>query len=119
MFKILVVEDDQILSELYVRIFTEKGYTVEAAVDCEDGVNKIISTLPDLFLLDIMLHKKTGFEVLEELRNTEKTKNIKVVMMTNILPDKQDLYLKEADSVFIKSEITPGQLLDKVWSLLN
>ncbi len=119
MSKVLVIEDEQSLRELYSKILSDQEYIVESAIDGEEGLTKVASFDPDVILLDIMLPKKTGFEVLQEIKNNEQTKQKKVIIMTNILPDKQDLYAKGADSVIIKTEVNPGQLIEKVATMLK
>ena len=73
MKKILIIEDDSFLSEMYSTKLTQDGFEVEVAVDGKQGMDKIKNIKPDLVLLDIVLPKMDGFEILE---NTKKDKEL-------------------------------------------
>src|SRR3989338_6221579 len=117
MAKILIVEDDQFLRDLYNELLTEAGYTVAFAPDGEDGLDKAGVGGYDLVLLDIMLPKMDGLEVLRRLRDHKpKTPNGPVVLLTNL---GQDAIIKEGFSLgatgyIIKSAMTPDQVLEEV-----
>lgn len=117
MARILVVEDDQFLRDLYNELLTEEGYTVELAGDGEEGHMKASAGGFDLVLLDIMLPKIDGLEVLRRLKNTPpKVHNGPVVLLTNL---GQDAIIKEGFSLgatgyIIKSAMTPDQVLNEV-----
>ncbi len=114
--KILLVEDDKFLSDMYVTKFSKLGYEIEAAYDGEEGIRKIKKLRPDIILLDIRLPLKDGFEVLRETKEDQKTKNIPVILLTN-LGQKEDI--KEglklgAVDYLIKAQFTPQEIVDKV-----
>lgn len=117
MAKILVVEDDQFLRDLYSELLTEEGYSVELASDGEEGYHKANGGGFDLVLLDIMLPKIDGLEVLRRLKaNPPKVNNGPVVLLTNL---GQDAIIKEGFSLgatgyIIKSAMTPDQVLTEV-----
>lgn len=81
---ILFIDDDSFLRKVYFAELSEKGFTVELAVDGEDGINKVYSVNPDLIILDLIMPKKSGFEVLTDLKRQEKTRNIPVVVLSNL-----------------------------------
>lgn len=115
--KILVVEDDQFLRELYEELLTDEGYSVDACADGEEGYNKLSLGGYDLVMLDIMLPKKDGLEILRDLRNTPpRNPNGPIVLLTNL---GQDAIIKEgfglgASGYLIKSAMTPDQVLHEV-----
>lgn len=115
--KILVVEDDQFLRELYDELLRDEGYSVETAADGETGYQKLAVGGYDLVLLDIMLPKKDGLEILTELKTSPpKTPNGPVVLLTNL---GQDAIIKQAFGIgasgyLIKSAMTPDQVLHEV-----
>ena len=80
MAKILVVEDDKFLQELYVELLSDEGYEVEYVNDGEAALEKLNSTLYDLILLDIMLPNKDGLGVLKELSDDRKKKQGQIIM---------------------------------------
>lgn len=80
--KILVVEDDKSLADMYVERLQQEGYNVIVATDGEKGTEMILAESPDFVVLDIMLPKKNGFEVLEVVRATPHTRNIPVIVLT-------------------------------------
>jgi len=115
------VEDDKFLSDMYCTKLTASGFLVELAGDGEEGLAKIKATKPDLVLLDIVLPKKDGFEILREIKNDESLKNIPVVALTN-LGQKEEvergLKLGAADYI-IKAHFTPTEVEAKVRAILE
>ena len=120
--RILVVEDDQFLRELYNELLRDEGYDVDLAPDGEDGLAKILKGGYDLVLLDIMLPKIDGLEVLRRVKKqTTQTPNGAVVLLTNL---GQDSIIKEgfnlgASGYLIKSAMNPDQVLAEVKVFLN
>lgn len=121
--KILIVEDDQYLRELYVEILEDEGYAVDHAADGEDGYQKMYKGGYDLVLLDIMLPKMDGIKILEKLKNeTPPTKpNVSVVVLSNL---GQESVIANAMSLgakgyMIKSDHTPDQVILKVKGFLD
>ncbi|OGY26309.1 MAG: hypothetical protein A2Z24_00070 [Candidatus Woykebacteria bacterium RBG_16_44_10] len=120
--RILVVEDDQFLRELYNELLRDEGYEVDLAPDGEDGLAKILKGGYDLVLLDIMLPKIDGLEVLRRVKKqTTQTPNGAVVLLTNL---GQDSIIKEgfnlgASGYLIKSAMNPDQVLEEVKVFLN
>lgn len=118
---ILLVEDEQYLRELYQEILVEQGYKVETASDGEEGFNKVKQGGWDLVILDIILPKMNGLEIMRKLRNEPPLKpNKKIIFLTNLDKDEE---IKEAlqlgDGYFIKSQVTPGTLVTELKSYLD
>jgi DNA-binding response OmpR family regulator len=114
--KILLIEDDKFLSDMYVTKFSKFGYEIETAYDGEEGIRKIKELKPDIILLDIRLPLKDGFEVLGETKKDQKTKDIPIILLTN-LGQKEDIEkgLKlGAVDYLIKAQFTPQEVVDKV-----
>ncbi|MCM2325269.1 MAG: response regulator [Candidatus Woesearchaeota archaeon] len=81
--KILIIEDEKHISNLLKFILEKKGFIIEQAFLGEEGLEKIDSFHPDLILLDVMMPKMDGFEVLENMSNIEKAKGIPVIMLSS------------------------------------
>ena len=89
MAKILLVEDDQSLREIYSIRLTAEGYEIVAAGDGEAALALAVQEKPDLVLSDVMMPKISGFDMLDILRQTPDTKDIKVIMMTALSSEDQ------------------------------
>jgi len=120
-FKILVVEDDKFLRELITQKLSREGYDVEEAVDGEDGVVKVKKENPDIILLDLILPGIDGFEVLAKIKEDSETKNIPVVILSN-LGQREDvergLKLGAVDFL-IKAHFTPGEIIEKIEKIMK
>lgn len=82
--KILVAEDDAFYQKFYTNKLQEKGFEVVLAVDGEDAIQKIADTRPDLILLDIIMPKKDGFEVLTAIKSNSVAQNIPVIVFSSL-----------------------------------
>jgi len=82
--KILIIEDEETLRRAMVEFLKEESFSVVNAEDGEKGLAMAISEKPDLILLDIILPKLDGYEVLSRIKKDEKTKNIPVILLTNL-----------------------------------
>ena len=116
MQKLLVVDDDEYIRDLYEEMLKDSGFEVDTAVDGKEGYEKIIAGSYDLILLDIMMPKMDGVEVLKKLAEDAKEKAAKVVLLTNLA---HDPVMKEALSLgalayLIKADMTPDQLVAKI-----
>ena len=120
MAKILIVEDDPLMSRLYQKIFTFEKYDVEMAGDGEEGLMKARQAKPTLILLDVMMPKLNGLQVLERLKVDPETKGIPVVMLTNLSGEKdaETALSKGAVKYIIKSEHEPKEVADMVKEIL-
>ena len=120
MAKILIVEDDPLMRRLYQKIFTFEKYEVEMAEDGEEGLDKARKSKPTLILLDIMMPKMNGLQVLEKLKADPDLKKIPVVMLTNLAgqKDAETALAKGAVKYIVKSEYEPKQVADMVKGVL-
>lgn len=121
MKKILIVEDDQFLRELYAEVLKGAGFEVTEAEDGEKGYQLMKKGDYDLVLLDIMLPKIDGLEILKKLKKEGKLpKKKKICLLTNLSVEalSKKLGRIEADEYLIKSELTPDQLVEKVKALV-
>lgn len=114
--KIVLVEDDEILSKVIHEELEEGGFNVARAVDGEAGLKLVRSKQPDLVLLDIIMPKKGGFEVLEELKKSPATSDIPVIILTMLGSDedlKKGLKLGAVDYI-VKSQHAVAEIVEKV-----
>ena len=120
MAKILIIEDDALLSRMYQIVFSSSNYEVAVAVDGEDGLEKTSSFKPDLILLDIMMPKLNGLEVLKKLKANPETKTTPVVVLTNLAGsgDVQAALELGAVRYIVKSENKPKQVDEIVSGIL-
>jgi CheY-like chemotaxis protein len=120
MVKILIVEDDPLMSRMYQKIFTFEKFDVEVAANGEEGLSKASSFNPTLILLDVMMPKMNGLQVLEKLKLDNMMKNIPVVMLTNLAgqQDAETALAKGAVKYIIKSEYEPKQVVEMVKEVL-
>jgi DNA-binding response OmpR family regulator len=118
--KILLVEDNPELRNMYQTFLELNGFTVGTAIDGEDGLDKAREFKPDLIFLDIMMPKKDGFEVLKILRHDPAyncTKS-KIVMLTNLGDSKVTPQMRQdMDGYVIKAEIVLSDLVEVIKSL--
>lgn len=108
MAKILLVEDDNNLREIYEARLQAEGYEIVSARDGEEALSVAIKEKPDLVISDVMMPKISGFDMLDILRTTEETKNVKVIMMTALsqTEDKDRAEKLGADRYLVKSQVT-------------
>ncbi|MDD5342268.1 MAG: response regulator [Patescibacteria group bacterium] len=113
--KILLVEDEKMLSSMYATKFAKEGYELIQAYDGEEGLTKAKSIKPDVILLDIIMPKLDGFVVLKALKQDPELKKIPVILLTNLGQDEDIRKGKElgADDYFIKANHTPAEVVDK------
>ena len=118
--KILVVEDDLFLRDLYIEALQTEGYDVTSAVDGEDAQEKMKIGGYDLILLDIVLPKKYGTMALKELLDQNIHPGKIIIFLTNLDNDQQIKdALKMGDGYLVKSQITPKDLLNEVKAYLE
>ena len=112
--KIVLIEDDEVLSLVMAEELKKGGFNVSVASDGEAGLERVRSKKPDLVLLDLMLPKKSGYEVLKELKEDAKTKGIPVIILTALSMDEalQKSLKLGADDYYIKSQHTVTELVD-------
>jgi DNA-binding response OmpR family regulator len=119
--KILIIEDDPFLSDMYATKFQLKGYKVNLSKNGEEAMEEIKKEKPAIILLDILMPKMDGYEFLGKLKRDERLKDIPVVIMTNLGQKKEVEKGLElgADDYIIKAYFTPKEVIEKVESLLN
>lgn len=119
--KVLIVEDDMQIQQMYATMFTIRRYTVILAGDGEEGLAKTRAERPDVILLDIMMPKMNGIEMLENLKRAPDTKDIPVVMLSNVADDEhvQEALSKGALKYIIKSEYVPRQVAEVVEQIVG
>jgi CheY-like chemotaxis protein len=116
MQKILLIEDEVLILRMYEKIFAFEGFNVATAVDGVEGFEKAKSEKPNLILLDIMMPKMDGLKVLENLKGDPTTKDIPVVVLTNLSSDVviKDAYSKGAVGYLVKSEVVNEKIVDEI-----
>lgn len=119
--KILIVEDDGILQKALQEFLLEDGFEVFGALDGEEGLEMAKGKNPDLILLDIILPKKDGYEVLKELKLDENTKKIPVVLLTNLgsINDVEKALEMGATTYLIKADYKLEEVVKKIKEILN
>ena len=119
--KILIVEDDPTLRETLKEFMIKEDFQVFAAADGEEGVISAKTENPDLILLDIILPKKNGYEVIKELRADEVTKRTPIVLLTNLgsLSDIEKALSLGATTYLVKNDYKLKEITDKIRELLN
>ncbi len=119
--KILIIEDDPFLSEMYAVKFVQGGFEVDLAQNGKSGLQKAKVFKPDLILLDIVLPKMDGFVVLAKIKKDKKLKDIPVVLLTN-LGQKSEIekgLSLGAEEYIIKSHFTPTMVVNKIREILE
>ena len=114
--KILLVEDDGTLASVYQSRLELEGFMVEHVANGELALSKAIDFKPDLIVLDAMMPKINGFDVLDILRNTPETMNVRVIMLTALSQpkDKQRAEALGADDYLVKSQVVISDVVDRI-----
>lgn len=121
MAKILLVEDDKSLREIYGVRLQAEGYTIVTAGDGEEALATAIKERPDLIVSDVMMPKISGFDMLDILRSTSETKDVKVIMMTALSSDDQRARGESlgADRYLVKSQVGIEDVVRTVHDVLG
>jgi len=114
--RILLVEDDDALANVYVTRLQAETFDVRRVANGEDALASAISYRPDLILLDVMMPKVSGFDVLDILRNTPETANLKVIMLTALSQDsdKERAESLGVDDYLVKSQVVIADVVDRI-----
>ena len=114
--KILLVEDDAALSGVYRSRLEMEGFEIAEVANGEDALSSAIKFKPDLILLDAMMPKISGFDVLDILRNTPQTANIRIIMLTALSQpkDKERAESLGVDDYLVKSQVVIGDVVERV-----
>ena len=121
--KILVIEDDRLFSDIYAAKFAEEGFQVLLSSDGEDGLRKLAAEKPDVVLLDIILPKVTGLEMLERVRAhaDPAVRDVPVIVVTNL---NQETYVEKmrafgVKAYFVKANVLFSQVLKEIHAILG
>lgn len=119
--KILIIEDESALQKTLGDMLTREGYTVIKALDGEIGLRQAKTALPDLIILDLILPKMNGFEVLDALKADPKTETIPVIVQTNLesMDDIQRALGGGVSTYLVKSNYTLEEVMQKVKQALE
>lgn len=114
--KILIVEDDVALSGVYRSRLEMEGFSIKEVNNGEEALSAAVDFKPDLILLDAMMPKISGFDVLDILRNTPATANIRIIMLTALSQpkDKERAESLGVDDYLVKSQVVIGDVVDRV-----
>jgi len=121
MTKVLLVEDDPLIADLYTTILEVDKFAVETITEGAETLGHALKNLPDLIVLDLMMPHTSGFEVLEALKAEEKTKDIPVIIFSNLLDSaiEKEVIDKGAARFAIKSDYPPGRFIALVKEVLE
>ena len=119
--KILLIEDDELIVEIYTAQFKKAGFSIESASDGEKAFKKLKENKYDLLLLDIVLPNLTGFELLKRIKNNKEINKAKILILSN-LGQKTDVERAEnlgAIKYLIKAHYTPSEVVQEVIEILK
>jgi len=119
--KILFIEDESALQKTFGEILQQEGYQVLSALDGEAGLEKAQTEKPDLILLDLVLPKMHGFEVLKALKKDEATENIPIIVLTNLetMDDVEKALELGATTYLVKTNYTLEEVVQKIKKTLG
>lgn len=119
--KILLVEDDDALANVYMIRLEAEGFDLRRVANGEDALAAAQDYRPDLIILDVMMPKVSGFDVLDILRNTPQTANIKVIMLTALSQDSDRQRAEQlgADDYLVKSQVVIADVVDHIKQQLS
>lgn len=116
--RVLCIEDEHFISELYTRALSKKGYKVDVIADGKEGLAAAEKNEYDIILLDLMVPNLSGIEILRALRDPARVPPIKAkIVITTNLEQREDVRAdieKQADAYVVKAELTPHELVDLV-----
>ncbi len=121
MKKVLIVEDDDAISGLYNIVFSKQDYSVEIAENGEVGLSKAKTFLPDIILLDIMMPKMNGIQVIQKLKSDPSMKNIPVIALSNLTEVNAEKAMLDEGAIkfIVKSQLLPDEIVKIVSNYLN
>ena len=116
--KVLCIEDEHFINELYTRALNKAGFDVKAVIDGEEGLREAQTNQYDIILLDIMVPNLIGTDILKRLRDPNVTPNLraKIIITTNLELGEEDRAAieRQADGYIVKADLTPKQLAEFV-----
>lgn len=118
---VLIVDDEETLRQMYRARLEASGYTVVEAINGEEGMARAVEFHPACILLDIMMPRVNGFDVLDILKTTPETKAIPVIVLTNLMQDeaKQRVMKSGAAVCLVKALVTPLQVVETINSIVE
>lgn len=121
MRKVLIIEDDSILAMAYNKKLTKSGFEAINAYDGEEGIKLLKEHHPDLVILDIMMPKKDGYEVLDEMKNDDRLKNTPVIIATNLSSGEE---LENAIELgvgeyYLKTNVSIDDLVNRIGEMIG
>ena len=118
---ILLVDDDLTLREMYEERFKAEGFDIIQASNGEEAIKKAKENKPNVILLDIMMPKINGFDVLKELKADPELKEIPVIVLTALIQDVDRVQGKKLGAVdyIVKSETMPGEVITKIQNAIG
>jgi DNA-binding response OmpR family regulator len=121
MAKILIVEDDSLIVKIYSTRLKADGFTVVSADNGEDGLAMAVKEIPDFILLDVMMPKMDGFNVLGQLRANPALSKVPIIVYSNLAQESEMQKAKDlgATEFIVKANISPTELVGKIKSYLN
>ncbi len=119
--RVLIIEDEKILVNMYIAKFEKEGFEVYQAPNGKAGLDQLKTIKPNIILLDIIMPEMDGFMVLKDLKSNTETQNIPVVMLTNLGQEKDIEKGKQlgAKDYLVKVNLTPNQVVEKVQEILK
>lgn len=114
--KILLVEDDDSLATVYQTRLQAEGFDTRRVPNGEEALSNTLEYKPDLILLDVMMPKVSGFDVLDILRNTPETAQVKIIMLTALSQDSDKQRAQElgVDDYLVKSQVVIADVVDRI-----
>jgi DNA-binding response OmpR family regulator len=114
--RILLVEDDDALANVYITRLQAEGFDARRVNNGEEALAAALNYHPDLVLLDVMMPKVSGFDVLDILRHTPATANLKVIMLTALSQDSDKARAESlgVDDYLVKSQVVIADVIDKI-----
>lgn len=121
MAKIVIVEDDPMIAEIYRKKFSESGFEILMAISGEDVLNSAKKEKIDIILLDLIMSKMDGFTVIKELRSGKYDSNIKIIIFSNLnqIEDQEKAMSLGANGFIVKSDYSPSELVAEVKRLVD
>lgn len=120
-YKILLVEDDKFLADIYITKFSSEGFDILNVRDGSMVLEEVKKYKPDIIMLDLVLPNMDGWEILEALRKDDETKNFGVIIFSNL--DQPEDYERAKEfgvlGYIVKAKNTPGEVVDKVKSIIS
>jgi len=121
MAKILIIEDEKILGEMYKEKFLEENFEVDLVFSCEEAINYLKSNKPNLILLDILIPKENGITFLKKIKNLFNIQDIPIIAFSNYdeSKTKKEAFALGVRAYLIKTQYTPKQLVEEIKKFLN